>query len=345
MDRRRSSLALAALGLLATAAGTAQAACECGYQTGDGSVWSHAMTADFSSMADADTIADSGISSDWYAQTWGTDAGTAAYQMQNNGSNAYVRNGNLVVKTSGYSGSGAVQVGEVDTARTDILYGSFRSTFSVEATPGVCAGFFYYKSDTQETDIEVLTSESTNQIHYSNQPAYDASTDNSVPGATYTEAVSGGWTSSIQHRFDWQPSVTTFYQNGNAIRQMTVNVPSTPGAVIMNVWSDGGDWTQGPPTADAHMYISNYQFYFNVTNDQQGSSSTFEKSCAAAGGVGAVPYCLVDGAVTGKPTVASSTSTSSAASNISPDNSCGPSSAGNYTCPDNGCCSSHGWCG
>lgn len=40
------------------------------------------------------------------------------------------------------------------------------------SVPGVCFGFFSYKSDTAEVDIEMLSSdpEYYNTIHYTNQP-------------------------------------------------------------------------------------------------------------------------------------------------------------------------------
>ena len=97
---------------------------------------------------------------------------------------------------SQYDGSGITMVAEIDTKRSDILYGTFRTRAAVPNVPGVCfgtapitllhlgtsglfppSGFFTYFYDfatevVSEIDIEILTADEdyASRAHYTNQP-------------------------------------------------------------------------------------------------------------------------------------------------------------------------------
>jgi len=263
--------------LLSTHVLQARAACPCGYQDSNGAVWREAIEADF-------TTSYTTALSNFAVQTWGSQRGS--YYMQNTAANVYSYNDGLGVKTSGYDDSGTIKVGEIDTTRSDILYGSFRIYATVPSVPGVCFGFFTYESDTQEADIEILTSDTEyyRTVHYTNQPGLvDGDTD---PDAAKTIVIPGtdiDFTAFGWHRLDWTPSQTAFYYNNQLETTITKNVPTSASTLIFNVWSDGGTgWTQGPPTADAISTVYYINAYFNSTSLDD---STWKATCAAAGNV------------------------------------------------------------
>ncbi|KAE8378133.1 concanavalin A-like lectin/glucanase domain-containing protein [Aspergillus bertholletiae] len=108
---------------------------------------------------------------------------------------------------------------------------------------GACVGLFTYRSKTCESDIEILTSDPPNVIHYSNQPDYDPVLDTVISGASSMVNLSVPWTAWTTHRLDWFPDISRWYA-GEALRVVkTYGVPQEPSTLVLNLWSDGGNWT------------------------------------------------------------------------------------------------------
>ncbi|KZT29563.1 glycoside hydrolase family 16 protein [Neolentinus lepideus HHB14362 ss-1] len=237
-----------------------QGSCACGYTDSNGNLWRESVVSDFTASAGALSV----LRNDWYVETWGaqhTAMGVAKY------------NDALGLMTSAYNGNGTTYVAEIQSHRNDILYGTFRMRAQVPSIPGVCFGFFTYKSDTEETDIEFLSSDPTyyNTVHYTNQP--HTTQEVQVNGADFTAFG--------DHRFDWLPSATTFYYNNQKEATITANVPTVASNFLLNVWSDGDpEWTQGPPTSNAIATVQWVELYFNSTSL---SESSFVSACNAAG--------------------------------------------------------------
>ncbi|KAG8689132.1 hypothetical protein FRC11_004026 [Ceratobasidium sp. 423] len=243
-------LLLAPLAVAAASAATLterQSTCACGYKDSTGAVWRESVVSDFTAGAEAV------LSQNFYKFTWQEDHANVPYGMQYNANNVYAYNDGLGIKTSAFSGSGRVQVGGIGTLRSDILYGTFRMRATVPKVPGVCFGFFTYKSDTQEADIEFLSSDSDyyQRVHQTNQPGLvNGDTD---PNA-YKEVVIPGadFTAFHEHRLDWLPGNTKYYYDGSLKSTVSKNSPTVASSLLANVWSDGGSgWTKGPPTQDA----------------------------------------------------------------------------------------------
>lgn len=99
-------------------------------------------------------------------------------------------------------------------------------------------GFFFYKSGTQELDIEYLsdpTSKSnpgdgSKPMHYTNQPA----APNSVQIAP---SPSDATTAPHEYRIDWIPGKAMYYLDGVLQKTITVNVPSVGGTWLWNNWA------------------------------------------------------------------------------------------------------------
>ncbi|KAJ7761599.1 concanavalin A-like lectin/glucanase domain-containing protein [Mycena maculata] len=262
--------------------------CACGYQDSNGNVWGQAIVSTFTQDAGAPAALDG----DWIIATDLEDQ-TTGINIQYTAANVFEYQDALGLQASAYDNSGLVECAEIFTQRSDILYGSFRMQTQVPSVPGVVFGFFTYISDTQEQDIEFLSSdpEYYQQVHYTNQPGTlpdgdtdpDAAKDVEVPGADFT-------TFGV-HRIDWLPTETIYSYAGDtdagapisSKTTITKNVPTTPSEFIINVWSNGDpEWSKGPPTANAIATVHYANLYFNSTTF---SAASFNSACSAAGNV------------------------------------------------------------
>ncbi|KAJ3887784.1 concanavalin A-like lectin/glucanase domain-containing protein [Lentinula edodes] len=241
-----------------------RASCACGYLDDQGHVWRETITTDFTQAAGAIAA----LGSDWImASDNEPQSGTATANIH-----AYT------------SGSSNVNCGEIFTERSDILYGSFRMRAVVPTVPGVVFGFFSYKSDIQEQDIEFLSSDIDyyQHVYYTDQPGtVDGVVD---PNAHKDVEINGAdFTAFGEHRFDWLQSSTNYYYNSALEATITKNVPTEGSEIILNVWSNGDPaFSKGPPTSNAIATIQNIELYFNSTNF---SEAEFNSACSLAGNI------------------------------------------------------------
>ncbi|KAB5590258.1 Glycoside hydrolase family 16 protein [Ceratobasidium theobromae] len=251
-----------------------QSTCACGYKDSTGAIWRESFASDFTTGWSA------ALSQNFYKFGWAENHANAPYAMQYNTDNAYGYNSGLGLKTSAFT-SGSVQTAGIGSLRSDILYGSFRMRATVPSVPGVCFGFFTYKDDTQEADIEFLSSDSDyyQRAHHTNQPGLvNGNTD---PNAYHSVVIPGAdFTAFHEHRLDWLPSSSKYYYDGSLKSTVSKNSPSVPSSLLTNVWSDGSSgWTKGPPTRDAIATIYYIKAYFNSTSL---TDSQFRAQCAAS---------------------------------------------------------------
>lgn len=168
---------------------------------------------------------------------------------------------------------------EIDFAHKDILYASIRASVRVNGAPGAVAGIFTYHNDTSESDIEILTRDPGNSIHYSNQPTTDSS-NKIYPGSSYNVSMQEGrqWSTWRTHRLDWLPGHSAWYVDGEMAANTNVNVPDAPSAVILNMWSNGGQWAGTMPKGEeARLEVMWIEMAFNTStqpNTRLGSKQT-----------------------------------------------------------------------
>lgn len=137
---------------------------------------------------------------------------------------------------------------------------------------GACAGIFTYYSTTSESDIEILTSDPPYRVHYANQPDYDPVTDDMIPGASTIADLPVPWTSWATHRLDWFPDISRWYVNGEHQESKTYSVPYNPSMLVVNLWSDGGNWTGDMDVGDSvHMGIEWIEVAYNISKDSNGT--------------------------------------------------------------------------
>ncbi|KAJ7672749.1 concanavalin A-like lectin/glucanase domain-containing protein [Mycena rosella] len=262
--------------------------CACGYKDSNGHVWREAIVSTFTqaSGALAAINANWAIATDLEADQPPTSTASIQYVT----ANVFEYQDALGLKASAYDNSGSVKSAEIFTTRSDILYGSFRMQAQVPSVPGVVFGFFTYITDSQEQDIEFLSSDADyyQHLYYTNQPGQLANGD-SDPDAAKDVVVSGAdFTTFGVHRLDWLPGSTVYSyagsNNGAAVTSTTTitkNVPTTPSEFVLNVWSNGDpNFSKGPPTADAIATVQYVHLYFNSTSV---SAASFNSACSAAG--------------------------------------------------------------
>jgi beta-glucanase (GH16 family) len=76
-----------------------------------------------------------------------------------------------------------------------------------------------------------------------------------------------------EYRFDWTPGQAVFYIDGKEANRLYTNIPSVPGRILVNHWTDGNaNFSQGPPQRDAVMEVKNPTLFFNVSSSDNSSN-------------------------------------------------------------------------
>lgn len=151
----------------------------------------------------------------------------------------------------------------------NILHGSMRIRMKVlteaddSVARGAVFGWFTYASDTQESDIEILTRDPRNMVDLTNQPA-----SSSTPGAKSSSSLPNGknWTEWTDYRLDWFPGVSVWYFDEHMIFRSTNSVPTDPSQMMVNLWSNGGSFSGTVRVGrEVHVAIQWMEMVFNVS--------------------------------------------------------------------------------
>ncbi|KAK2002164.1 concanavalin A-like lectin/glucanase [Colletotrichum falcatum] len=290
-----------------------RAACECGYSTditNTVEVFTDLIETDFTKVMDIKN------NPDWIRQDFNKTSNNARgplgekFQPANiaavhKGSSSYglsltKADPGLQLLVESSTVDGLVPGAEIDSARYDVQYGSFRTMMKVPDIAGTCAAFFWYHNDTQEIDMEFLTREfnpSNNsfpvnlvlQSRASLEKGYDAS---STGNFLRVNLDFNPTTDFHEYRIDYIRDKVTFYADGKVLGAMNGSaVPTKGGHLILQHWSNGNPlWSGGPPQMDAIMTVAFVKAYFNSSLDARRAD--YERWCidpAAPGAVCAIP--------------------------------------------------------
>ncbi|KAF9776500.1 hypothetical protein IL306_005314 [Fusarium sp. DS 682] len=175
----------------------------------------------------------------------------------------------------------AIPASEVDTARLDLHWGSFRAGMKLTDIKGTCAAFFWYFNDTQEIDIEFLSQEFDHdndtypinlvvQSKKSLEAGYDASKTSTFKRVNLNFDPTDTF---HEYRFDYLPGQVLFYADSKLLSRMKGDdMPSSGGHLILQHWSNGNPlWSGGPPKEDAIVTVSYVKAYFNSSNSERQS--------------------------------------------------------------------------
>ncbi|KAL8811932.1 MAG: hypothetical protein Q9223_007416 [Gallowayella weberi] len=247
---------------------SALAKCECGYAVKGQGTYTDAFEADFFNQND---IANDG---NWNVSRY-LNSDMKPHNMQYKLENVIP---NPKSKSSGDPGlqlyvrgptadNAPVSAAELMTTRGDMHYGSYRVALKYSREAGTCGSMFWMEKKAeapkQEIDVELLSYQDTasspdNEIHFVNHGGLGGHLKPHVsfhPSDGYHE-----------YRFDWSPGRVAFYTDGKHVGDLTDGVPSNPGNLLLNHWSNGNaGWTQGPPKQDALMTVAYVKAYFNTT--------------------------------------------------------------------------------
>ncbi|KAK3997332.1 beta-glucanase [Cladorrhinum sp. PSN332] len=172
-----------------------------------------------------------------------------------------------------------IPVAEIDTHRLDMFWGTFRASMKMTDQKGTCAAFFWYFNDTQEIDMEFLSKDFN--ASNSSYPVNLVLQSRDAVMAGFDAAKTSNFVKAYlpfdptkdfhEYRIDYLPGRVFFYVDGVVLSEMVGNaVPSSPGHLILQHWSNGNKlWSGGPPAEDAALTVKYVKAYFNSSTIQR----------------------------------------------------------------------------
>ncbi|KAJ2906210.1 glycoside hydrolase family 16 protein [Zalerion maritima] len=301
----------AIISLLVSGASFATAACECGYvssaDSGSSALFTDLLETDFLHLEDLST------NTDWAAQKFNLEKADARgkygekFTPDNLVTNAisdstkFTGEGEdggdpgLILTVSNGLEEGMVPSAEISSDRLDMFYGTYRAGMKLTDVDGTCAAFFWYFNDTQEIDMEFLSTEfnydndtyPVNLVLQSREAAadgYDAAGTNDF---AKVDLPFNPTTDFHEYRLDFITDRVVFYADGQALATMNGSaVPTSAGHLMLSHWSNGNPlWSGGPPETDAPISVSYVKAYFNSSNTQR--QSDWENRCTDINAVNA----------------------------------------------------------
>ncbi|KAK4148927.1 Exoglucanase 2 [Chaetomidium leptoderma] len=133
----------------------------------------------------------------------------------------------------------------------------------------------------QEADLEIRTRDPPTYVQYTNQPAWNDTSD--IPGATRNVTLPGGrrWSEWADYRMDWTPGSSTWFVNGQLVSRITFQAPRDPAQVMFNTWSDGGSWSGNMKVGtEAYMQIRWIEMVYNNTDPGAVKSGGCKNVCS-----------------------------------------------------------------
>ncbi|EPE06072.1 glycoside hydrolase family 16 protein [Ophiostoma piceae UAMH 11346] len=274
----------------------AWADCECGYSAvidDDTPLFTDLIETDFAHLDDIAT------NTDWVRQAFNVTADKARgsygemYQADNMrtavSTNAKTEDGQakngqpagLELVVNPRLVNGMVPAAEIDSSRTDVLFGTFRASMRLTNVAGTCSAFFWYFNDTQEIDMEFLSREynTTNSTYPVNlvlqsreaaESGFDAA---GTPTFVKANLPFDPTANFHEYRIDFLPGKVVFYADNEVLAEMGSDaVPTHAGHLVMQQWSNGNpQWSGGPPTQDATTTVAYVKAYFNSSSSQRQS--------------------------------------------------------------------------
>jgi hypothetical protein len=233
---------------------------------------------------DADILNSTGWNADWGIQSWGKDAtDDFPTPMTNSLANVYIGQNDdakdwftwLTLRTSRLEDYQSAA--EIESEQKNLMHASLRMQGRVIGSKGAVAGFFTFYDDDNESDIEILTNDPTNKIRYTNQPSLDKD-GNEVQVASQAPSNLAPWDQWQMHRIDWLPKNSYWYLNGQQVSANTYSVPRKESYLVLNMWSDGGEWSGNMTEGDsAEFQIQWIELIFNTSGPVEGAAKQDSK--------------------------------------------------------------------
>ncbi|KNG45282.1 glycoside hydrolase family 16 protein [Stemphylium lycopersici] len=159
---------------------------------------------------------------------------------------------------------------EIENEQKNLMHASLRMYGRVDGAKGAVAGFFTFYDDDNESDIEILTTDPTDKIRYTNQPSVGKD-GNEVASASVGPDNLPSWNDWQTHRIDWLPKNSFWYLDQKQVAGNTYSVPRKPSFLVMNMWSDGGEWSGDMEVGDvAEFHVQWVEMAFNTSGPYDG---------------------------------------------------------------------------
>ncbi|KAK2627352.1 hypothetical protein QTJ16_003318 [Diplocarpon rosae] len=190
---------------------------------------------------------------------------------------------------AGVSQDGFTSCAQMNSVRDDMLWGSYRALLKLPLVSGTCSAFFWYFNDSQEIDMEILSSQfyknnNTFLINLVHQSPQSASQGFSVIGKDYEVAdLPFDPTSGFhEYRIDYLPDQIIFYGDGQVIGFMNSTVSPQPGHLILTHWSNG-DKGCGPInlsnlTANGSLSLAIGPGFFFMQPNMTGNQTVYQST-------------------------------------------------------------------
>lgn len=250
--------------------------------------------------------------SSWSVQSWNNSGGArsdASIFMVNSPNNVYIEKNTdpspssktyLTLRTERLPDFQTAA--ELESMSKGYQFLSIRMLARTIGSAGAVTAMFTYRggkgdalADVQEADLEIRTRDPRNLVHYTNQPSITAAgdvVDNATKNATLPNGLD--WSDWAVHRLDWTPTQSTWYVDGVQTANISFQVPRDPAQVILNSWSDGGQWTGNMSVHDAaFLQIQWLEMVYNTTDAKRKKRGLLLGGRADAG-TGCKAVCSVD---------------------------------------------------
>jgi len=229
--------------------------CSCGYYIPETQlVFTNRSTLDASLISPTDNLQDALNNQGYEISTDTLDDSTPLkqkYTVNNVVYNAKRSAIDLVVTGSKKRKQQYVKGAEISSFADTIRYGSFRYTLQYDKTPGACSGAFFYKNDTDEVDMEVVT-----RYMYGTSPQQGALHPRGMQfsiqgpdGQTKADSFRKRFDPTQKfhtYRFDWEDGKVVYYVDGNYWDELDGWTPGegweddeVGGKILLNNWSNG----------------------------------------------------------------------------------------------------------
>ncbi|KAI8097941.1 concanavalin A-like lectin/glucanase domain-containing protein [Gilbertella persicaria] len=250
--------------------------CDCGFEDENHNIWSSVWYADYSLYKSNLQYDPHYLVMDYTVDAKHNDTLERVFSPGNVKMN---QNGGIVLSVK-KGMNGKYSSAAIGTRRKDFLYGTYRARLKISDVPGTVAAFFFYRNDTSEIDIESLSRfKNPYKSYFAIQPQiYEHGVASPLTNEKHNLEFNPTQ-DYHEYRFDWVPGSVKFYIDGNLIREMTTNVPNSPGRVLLNHWTDGNpNFSGGPPPEDADLDVSQLNIFFNSSESTNSLSCQKSKS-------------------------------------------------------------------
>ncbi|KAG2202450.1 hypothetical protein INT46_002245 [Mucor plumbeus] len=240
--------------------------CDCGFQDENNNLWTDIWYADYGSYKSSLQYDPHYLVMDYTVKAKYKDTLARVFSP----SNVKLTHESGITLSVKKNNDGIYTSAAIGTKRNDFLYGTYRARMKTSNVSGTVAAFFYYRNDSSEIDMESLSRwQDPYKTYFAIQPQiYDNGAASPLTNEKH-DLQFNPTEDYHEYRFDWLPNSVKFYIDNIFVREMTINIPDSPGRILLNHWTDGNpEFSGGPPTENADLQVSHLNLFFNSSESK-----------------------------------------------------------------------------